>query len=133
MDLPSAVERQRKALAVLITHYEEALKDPGCDESTLTMRAGRVDKCIERLRKLEGTLDDLRKSRGELVDIADAREDIQRIHSAMASSLEGLLVDRLATDRGAARAFCDSWFSQLRQSRFFNGTGPAASAPPVAA
>lgn len=125
LDLADSVERMRKNLAIIQRDYEAALTDPNCDESTLTMRGGRLDKCIERLRKLEGTLDDLRKSREELIDRASATEELRRVHTAMASSLEGLIVARFGIDRAGARLFVDQWFENLRQSRFFAPTHPS--------
>ena len=124
MDLPAAVARQRRALAVLTSHYEKALGDPNTSESDLTLRANRVDKCIERLRKLEGTLDELRKSREELIDVATMREELQLVHSAMAGNLEAELIDVLNVARATARTFVDRHFAQLRQCRFTAGTEP---------
>lgn len=124
MDLPAAVARQRRALAILTRDYESALQDETADESTLTSRANRVDRCIERLRKLEGTLDELRKSREELVEVAVIREELQQVHSGMAGNLEAELIDQLNLARATARAFVDRHFASLRQCRFSAGTEP---------
>lgn len=132
LSLEAAVERLRKALAVVVRDYEQALGNPDTDESTLSMRANRVDKAMERLRKMETTLDEIRKSREELIDRTLAEEDLRRVHTAMASSLETSIVDRFKIERAAVRTFVDTWFGTLRQSRFFSNAGPAASAPVAA-
>lgn len=129
LTLESAALRMRKTLAILMRDQEAALCNPNSTESEMTMRANRVDKCIERLRKIEGTLDEQRKLRGDLVDRAEAREDLQRVHTAMAGSLESRLVDALGIDRAKARTIIDDWFTVLRQSRFFSDALPTAAAP----
>ena len=126
------MDRLKKALAVVVRDYESALANANTDDATLSMRAARVDKCMERLRKMEGTLDDIRKSREELIDRAAAADDLRRVHSAMATSLEGGIIDRFGLDRAAVRLFVDHWFGTLRQSRFFSETHPASSSPVAA-
>lgn len=127
LDLAGSIARTRKTLAVLQRDYETALLDENASDSTLTLRAARVDKCMERLRKMEGTLDDLRKSREELIDRAAAADDLRRVHSAMATSLESLLVGKFGLERTAARLGIDEWFGTLRQSRFFANSQPTAA------
>lgn len=113
----------------MIRDFEQALSlGAAVDESTISMRANRVDKALERLRKMEATLDAIRKSREELIDRSAAEEDLRRVHHAMASSLESSLVERFKLERAAVRSFVDTWFGALRQSRFFSATAPAATA-----
>lgn len=124
MTVEQVIVRFRKQLAVLNRDFEQALADPKCDESTVTLRGGRIDKVAERLRKLELSHDEMRKSRGELIDREDAAQDLQRIHTAMASSLESEIIAAFAAPRDVARGFVDRWFGNLRQSRFFADTLP---------
>jgi len=129
LDLAAGVDRLKKALSVVVRDYEQALANADTDDATLSMRAARVDKCMERLRKMEGTLDEIRKSREELIDRAAAAEDLRRVHSAMATSLAGGIVDRFGLDRAAVLAFVDHWYGALRQSRFFSDSGPDSATP----
>lgn len=131
MDLPAAVARQKRILAVTMKRLEEAMSSDVANDSLEALLSRRVAVCMESLRKLEGTLDELRKSREELIDRATAGEELRRIHTAMSSSTESRIVDELGVDRTRARAFVDSLFALFRTSRFFSDTVPALS--PIAA
>ncbi len=124
MDLPAAVARQKRILAVSMKRLEEAMASDVANDSLEAMLSRRVAVCMESLRKLEGTLDELRKSREELIDRAAAGEDLRRIHTAIANSTESGIVDQLGVERARARTFVDSLFALLRTSRFFSDTLP---------
>jgi hypothetical protein len=123
LTLDQNVDNLRRQLSATQTQLQEAhLK--GSDDATISLLSRGVNSTLKLLRDCEMTLQELRISRGELVDLATVREDLQRVHGAMATSLESSLVDRLQVPRQAARAFVDGWFGHLRQSRFGAGTLP---------
>lgn len=134
MDMAGAVDDQRRVLAILQRDYKQALSDPNADDATITMRANRVDKCLERLRKIEGSLEEWRKSRGELIAIGDVHADWsnllvalrnirERMPDDVASNLPnpGLPVDVFAkiqdSLRAALRAQVDREDALLRSAR----------------
>lgn len=128
--MEGAIDRLQRTLTILLRDYESALGDPSMDDATITLRASRVDRCMERLRKCETSLDEQRKARGELVPVAEIREELHAIHGAMANSLVATLVDQLGTPRDVSTALVDRWFAQLRASCFFADMGnPCTPAP----
>ena len=128
MSLAEAVKRQHKTLAVLQEQLDRALQDPKTDESTLNMVSGRVDRCLERLRKLQDTLSKEERANGNLVARDDLRVVLTPVFAALADSLVQEVVTRLGHPRPAALQFVDEWFSQIRGNRFLTATMPPALA-----
>jgi hypothetical protein len=130
LDLPSAIIRQQRVLAVLQRDYESAICSPATDESTLTLRAGRVDKCLERLHQLQKTLTESQLKNGDLLPRGAVRDELAPLLENLAGSLINDLADRFGIDRARATDFVDNWFRHLRESRLCTETLPA---PPAVA
>jgi hypothetical protein len=128
LDLPSAILRQQRVLSVLQRDYEHAICSPATDESTLTLRAGRVDKCLERLHQLQKTLTESQLKNGDLLPRGAVRDELAPLFENLAGSLITDLADRFGIDRARATEFVDNWFRHLRESRLCTETLPAPAA-----
>lgn len=130
LTLAENVDQLRRQLVANQMLLQEAMAAAEPDDATVTMRQRNYGNTLKLLRDCERTLEELRVGRGELVEIAILREDLQRVHGAMATSLETSLVDRLKVPRDTARDFINAWFEHLRQSRFLPSGAPPAAATP---
>lgn len=133
LDLPSAILRQQRVLNVLQRDYEAAICSPATDESTLTLRAGRVDKCLERLHQLQKTLTESQIKNGDLLPRGAVRDELAPLLENLAGSLITDLADRFGIDRARATEFVDNWFRHLRESRICTESVPSLQPPAVAA
>ena len=133
LDLPTAIIRQQRVLSVLQRDYERALCSPATDESTLTLRAGRVDKCLERLHQLQKTLTAEQIKNGDLIPRHALRDELAPLLDTLAASLVSELSDRFGTERARATGFVDLWFRHLRDSRLFTEALPPPAASPALA
>ena len=106
----------------------------GSTESEVTSRQRNAKLSGEMLASAQRALDDYRRERGDVVPIADVKSEAVRVHSAMAQSLLGIVLD-LGVPRPRAVAAIDAWFKMLRETRFLAGTEPrlSASAPTAGA
>jgi hypothetical protein len=96
----------------------------GTNEAEITGRQRNAKLSGEMLQSAQKALDDFRRERGDVVPIADVKTEGIRIHSAMAQSLLGMVID-LGITRERAVPMVDAWFRMLRESRFYAETVPA--------
>jgi hypothetical protein len=100
--------------------------ESGYNRESFTAFQRDIDRTTEQIRKTESSIEAIRLKRGELIDKAQARDELQRIHSAMAMSLETELHREFAIPRERSRGFVNRWFLHLRSSELSSGTEPAA-------
>lgn len=98
----------------------------GTNEAEITGRQRNAKLSGEMLQSAQKSLDDYRRERGDVVPIADVESEGIRIHSAMAQSLLGIVID-LGVPRERAVPAIDAWYRMLRESRFFAQTVPVVS------
>jgi hypothetical protein len=127
LTLSELLETSRVAVSFLIRQQRKEAEQ-SFDSDNFARRQREIDKMLEQIRKTESSIESIRQKRGELVDIAKVREELQRVHTAMAMSLENELVDTLKIPRERARHFVNDWFAHLRGSEFTSGTAPAVAA-----
>ena len=130
LDLAAAIESQQRQLAALNAQLDHALKQPHPDDSQLTRLSNRWDKCVERLRKLEDSINEQRIKSGELIAIVALREELLPIIETISTKFVEVLTDRVGLPRDQALAYADDCFRELHESRFSPHARPAA---PVAA
>ena len=100
----------------------------GTNEAEITTRQRNAKLSGEMVQGAQKALDEFRRERGDVVPIADVKTEAVRIHSAMAQSLLGIVID-LGVPRERAVVAIDAWFRSLRESRFFTATEPQLLAP----
>ncbi len=98
----------------------------GTNEAEITGRQRNAKLSGEMLLSAQKALDEFRRERGDVVPIADVKAEGIRIHSAMAQSLLGIVID-LGVPRERAVPGVDAWFRMLRESRFFAETVPVVT------
>lgn len=100
-------------------------------QSEVDARQRNVERSAKMLLDAQTALDEHLKARGDLMPREEIKRELLRVHSAMAASLVGQLV-QLGIMRERATSVADSWFGHLRQSHFAATTAPELR-PPVSA
>lgn len=126
MDIADAITFLQKTLGGLTADYRAALIDINASESTLTLRAGRVDKCLERLHQLEKTHTASQIANGDLIPRHAIRDELAPILETLAGSLRDELAAAFGLPRARLLTFTDHWFRHLRESDL-----TAAALPPL--
>ncbi len=116
--LADAMPRLERMLAHAILDYEAKAKDPLADESSMVLADARLNKAIERHRKLESTLNEMAQKRGDLVAVAELRPQLAAIFARLAGTLVEDTMQTFAVSRPAAVAFADAWFGRVRELPF---------------
>jgi hypothetical protein len=80
----------------------------------------------------QSSLNEHLKQLGDLMPREEVKRELLRVHSAMAQSLVGQLV-QLGIHRERAITVASSWFGHLRQSRFAATTVPELRPPEASA
>jgi hypothetical protein len=119
MGLDEALLAMEKALRLNSDEYAKALCDPNADESKLSLLSRRVDTIVERMRKLQDSVDKRAEREGKIVHRSELIAQVGPVLAAMRSSLIGELQQRFRCTRDEAVSFSDAWFSRLRDTRFF--------------
>jgi hypothetical protein len=101
-------------------------------QSEVDARQRNVERSANMLLGAQTALDKHLKERGDLMPREEIKRELQRVHSAMAQSLIGLLVG-LGIHRDRAISLADTWFGHLRQSRFAITTAPELRPPTASA
>jgi hypothetical protein len=118
LSLVEAMPRLERMLAHAIGDYESKARDPRTDDAALQLADARLNKAIERHRKLETTLLDSAKARGDLVAVADLRPQLVAIFRRLTDTLVDDVVATFGVQRSAAVAFADIHFAHVRELPF---------------
>jgi ribosome modulation factor len=92
-------------------------------QAEVDARQRNVERSAKMLLDAQTALDEHLKQRGDLIPKEEIKREFLRVHTAMAQSLIGMLV-QLGIQRDRATTLADSWFGHLRQSRFAATTAP---------
>jgi hypothetical protein len=114
MTLAEAMPRLQRVLGHALRDYEAKAGDPNADEASVTLAANRLDRVIERHRKLETTLIESAQKRGELVSVLELRPQLGAIFARLSGNLVEHLMLTHGLDRATAVASVDTWYSQVR-------------------
>ena len=100
----------------------------GSNEAEITSRQRNARLSGEMLKDAQKSLDEYQRARGDVVLISEVKAEGFRVHSAMAQSLLGVVIEMGVTRERAAIGL-NAWYRQLRESRFFADTAPVIEAP----
>lgn len=118
LTLADALPRLQRVLSHALLDYEAKASAPTADEASITLAANRLDKVLERHRKLEITLIESAQKRGDLVAVLELRTQLAAVFARLSGTLVDYAVTELGISRPAAIAFVDGWFAQVRDLPF---------------
>lgn len=132
LTLSEILTSHRQTISFLI-RSQRAEAEKGYNADSFARFQNAIERTTELIRKTEASLESIRVKRGELVPKGDVRDELQRVHTAMAMSLATELERKFGVPRDRARTFVNDWFAHLRASPLLAGTEPKPAAPAPAA